>query len=425
MKIFIESNTLFSSILKYTIRLVLSNKKIIPVFCKKPEAQIIIDTSPDSDLNISLHFYQLLSKRKFQHSYHLNEDYFIRDQEGKKDKLATIFYLSNCIQEYDFPNNELDHFGRFPYKKSLQYKFGIIKRNVVQEIIDDIFSSVDSLKNIKLEKESSQVFLSHDVDYIYDPIKREIKHAIKKLKIVPALVFSMAYFNRKSMHLDIEEIYKVHKEYNRQSHFFWISNSENNIPNIKNGDYKIRDPFVLDKFNRTKDGVNGLHKSTNQTTLNEEMALLPKTSNHNRYHYLKYTLPQAWDSIAESNCDYDHSLAFGSQMGFRNSYGKSFTPFNLKSSEAYQFTVIPFQIMDSTLMYYSSLSIEEYWEEIKEFIISNQFDCDLSIVWHNTSFSSFSFNPLKILYRKILNLLADLKIQDFDFSAKEKLGNNL
>jgi len=415
IKLYIEDNPLFVSKLRHCLELVEENKSIAFVYTHSAEADIKITTGTDGNYPLAIQFYKRLAAGIYDHSSHMPSEPFIKTKSGVVDPLASIFYLVNCIQEFGFATDQLDHYDRFPYEQSLQYKYGIIERNLVQEIIDEWFDSTEVLQKLNCPAKKSSVFLCHDIDFVYEPIWSEIKWSIKhaKLRLIPSNIRNL--LDKKSIHLDTEFIQNLHDQYGYRSHYFWITNNKQNDPKIKNGDYKFKEDFIQKQMSHLKNKSNiGLHKSTNETSLDEESVRFDQAITLNRYHYLKYQLPQAWQALESSQIKVDCSLAFGSIMGFRNSYGRPFTPYNLMENKAHNFKVIPFQIMDSSWMYYSDKTPAQAEEKILQFISSHQKNCVISSVWHNTSFTQQRFSPYLKMYQNILKHITKLALKDHE-----------
>ena len=162
MRVFIENNNYFYNEIKYIFSIFSFNKGIkYTLIDDSGQADLVISTNESSDIRISEEFYLKLNQQKFGHANFFINDTFIRDPKGYIDYLSSAFYILNVIQEID--NSDEDEFGRFKYLNSFQYKFNNIKSNIVQDIFDCLFDSVNKFNAIIPIKRPTRIFLSRSV----------------------------------------------------------------------------------------------------------------------------------------------------------------------------------------------------------------------------------------------------------------------
>jgi len=236
MKVYIKPNTSYHSATLYILKLIEKNQNISFSFVESSEkANIIWDHTVPSSEFIYLDFYDGLQGERynFNHNHIFRTSPTVTDKNEKKDSIATIFYMINCLQELN-PNEEsLDQFGRFKYEASFQAKFNSIEENLVQQEID-LFCKKHRLKGtIK----RSAFFVSHDIDTIYGSFLQDGFWALKKLKIGVILNLIIWELSRKPHWKNIDKIIKIDSEYDIHSTFFWLVNKGKGAYNIKNADY--------------------------------------------------------------------------------------------------------------------------------------------------------------------------------------------
>lgn len=400
MKIYIEPNKNFSAPLNYVIQLIKHHKQLnLEIISNDTSADIIISNNEETNLPIAFQFYDDLNKEVYKHPAHFKEDCFIRTKKNEIDYLSTIFYMINAVQEYD--SEEVDKFERFPFEKSYQSKFNNIEDNLVETYITKFCKQIGISTSVDVQ---SKIFISHDIDAVYGSLKHDSFWALKKGRI--DLMFKIILENiiQKPHWLNIDKIININSEYDFKSTFFWIATQGKDHLNIHNSDYNIKDKQIQAAIKLvTKKGFdNGLHKSTLDYNFEEEIEMMPIEVKANRYHFLKFKLPQAWQDIEEAGLSIDASLGFAARMGFRNSYGLPFQPYNFKTKKAFNFVELPLQIMDGSLSVYMKLPKEKIADRIINFIDSNDKNCVLSLLWHNTEFTDYQFNGYLDIYKKIL-----------------------
>ncbi|MEP6794372.1 MAG: hypothetical protein ABJB16_08605 [Saprospiraceae bacterium] len=403
IKLFIKKNENYSKPLEYILRTLAKNKLLSFAFIdEKNEARIIFDHSDSRSIPINLPLFDSLLQRKvYNHEFYFpDEPRIIFPDSRKPDWLGTAFYMINALQEYGQGdvNDSSDQYGRFRFDRSYQYRYNCIDQNLVQ-ICFDQFCSEHALKPMTSKKgRATRVFLSHDIDTIHGSFLQDGMWAIKNGSpdIILKLVMNEVLLNPHWKNID--RISKLHTEHDLKSTFFWLATRKIAENGIKNADYTIEELRGQSKFSSS----NGLHKSSYTTSFSEELQTLPFTTNLNRYHFLKFTLPSAWKSLEGAGIKFDASLGFAEQYGFRNSYGLPFQPYNLNTGSPYPFVEVPLNIMDGTLHRYMNIPLKDTATTIIDFMEKNSMNCIISILWHNTYFTSYKYGGYLEEYKKVL-----------------------
>ena len=410
--IYIRDNEPYSSALKYILGVFAKNRNTELVFADtKTGAHLVFDHEDPGTFPVNTGFYDsLLNSRRFGHSGYFTDAPYIRfGAAGNTDYLGTAFYMINCFQEYqDKENsNHFDGYGRFSYQHSYQSKFNCITRNIVQSCFDNFARESGLFAASDNHNTPVKVFLSHDIDTVYGSLLQDGLWAIKRHRYDILMTLIMNEVLRKPHWLNIDKIVRLHSEYDLKSTFFWLATKKTGPNGIKNADYDIR------KLSNqlTLSDSHGLHKSCNTSGFREELALLPAATALNRYHFLKFTLPSAWDDIESAGIKLDASLGFADHYGFRNSYGLPFRPFNIATRQAYNFVEVPLNIMDGTLHRYMNVPLEETAGHIISFIENNRYNTILSLLWHNTYFTNYKYSGYLGEYKKVLVYLYESGIE--------------
>ena len=373
---------------------------------------IRISNTLDAGIEISEAFINCIETQNYDHESLFDKEPLFHTSHGKPDYLGTCFYLIQCLQEYHNDSSNYDQFGRFKYSKSLQSRFNIVKRNLVSEYFEQLRAQTPSLKNIEPPKIKSQIFLSHDIDRINSAWKQEGFFALKKGRLDKILSILMNQLTKGSAWLNMDDMMNLHDDYGVKSTFFWLTERgaplQSNVP-ANNSDFhfeskklKIARKQIIDRGFE-----NGLHKSIGARSIDYELAKFNEPIYANRNHYLKIKLPDHFEQIERSQLKVDCSLGFAEQIGFRNSYGLPFIPFNMKENRPYHFTEVPLNIMDGTLKDYLNASAEESKKRIIEFLETNRYNSVLSILWHNNFFSTGKYNSWFNLYKELLQYIRD------------------
>ncbi|MEX2234772.1 MAG: hypothetical protein WD824_21600 [Cyclobacteriaceae bacterium] len=337
----------------------------------------------------------------------LNKSCFISDQNGDPDFLATAFYMLNSLQEYD--DKDRDELNRFKFSNSYQYKFKNHKENIVQRCFDEIARIAGRTPLI----EKTRFFLTHDIDLVNGAVIEDGFNVLKKgrIDLFLQMLFNVAIGRPDWLNMD--KIMKIESEYDCKSVFFWIVNKGSINKREKNADYSFLAPSIQKQFNAVEDNgfENGIHKSISNETFSQEFEKYGRRPMSNRYHYLKFNLPRAYHDIERAGLKLDASLGFAEEIGFRNSYGLPFNPFNPETRKPFSFVEAPLHVMDRTYFQYKKFSLKEAEKDIFDFFERNRNNCVISVLWHNNFFTSYKFKGYLDLYKKIL---AYIKENDFE-----------
>jgi hypothetical protein len=323
---------------------------------------------------------------------------FIEMSNGQPDYVATAFYMINSLQEYNDQNP--DELKRYQFLNSYQHRFRNSKENIVQKCFDEISKIVGQSSR----KEKTHFFLSHDIDSINGAIIEDGFNVLKKgrIDLFLRMLFNIAI--AKPDWLNIDKIMRIESEYDLKSLFFWIVNKGKINKREKNSDYVFQSKKIQGIFRTVKQNgfENGIHKSISSESFKEEFMKYGELPYSNRYHYLKFNLPKAYHDVEEAGLKIDASLGFAEEIGFRNSYGLPFNPYNFKSREPFSFVEVPLHIMDRTYFQYKKYSVAEAENDILDFFERNRENCVISILWHNNFFTPYKFKGYLGLYKKIL-----------------------
>ena len=380
--------------ISYVLKIWKSNTKIDFTFSDDAPDAIRIGTSSTDTIQLSQQF----ARRDFFAPTMNSEGFILDNTTGNIDYLFTAFYCMNSLQEYK--DEDKDELGRFKFKNSYQYRLKLEQANIVQACLNEISKALAA----PVTTSKSKFFLTHDIDVVNGAILEDGFNVLKKGRIDIFFRFMFNVAINKPDWLNIDQILKIESEYDCKSVFYWIVNKGRINAREVNADYDFHSKKIQQQFSLVeKAGAeNGLHKSISSERFSEELKKYGTLPIGNRYHYLKYALPQGYNDIERTGLKLDASLGFAEEMGFRNNYGSPFTPFDLVNRKPYSFVEVPLHIMDRTFFQYQKANPIETEKRIIAFFEKNKEQCVLSVLWHNNFFSNYKFKGYPGLYKKIL-----------------------
>ena len=426
MRIYIEQNQAFSAPIRWIFDGIAANKQVVFHYVNTAEnADFVVSKSADSDVDLDFNFYKKIDNKDFNFNIDssltkiLNSPKIDAQINAKTDCFAPIFYLTNCLQEYG--STALDGHQRYQFSASWQAKTGLITENVVQRIINFFLENQAKLKHLASKSRESAVFLTHDIDGLYSAWKTEGWWAAKNFRLDKLLHLLFLEAIRRPAWFNIDDILKLHSAYDVRSTFFFLTekgwflpqNGEN-TEGVFHADYDVHSPKIHQLFRniRTQKSEIGLHKSAFwDSDFNSELNKLPIDKiRSNRHHFLKFQLPEAWQTIEKAGVQLDASLGFAEQFGFRNSYGLPFSPYDFERKQAMNLVVTPLNIMDGTMEHYMKMPESEIAQTIISFLGNNRKDAILSLLWHNREFAPFRFEAYLDIYKQVLTYLYETKM---------------
>lgn len=400
--------------LHYTLTQFAVNKKIKLSFNSNG---LRVSDSEQAPIQVSKKFAADFTARKFNHLENLRHSGFIELENGQRDYLSTAFYMLACLQEYD-TSQPPDRLGRFKFENSYQHTLKLATENRVQFCFDKLAEKI----GIPSADTPSRFFLSHDIDLVYGSLLQDGFYAFKRgrLDIIFRLLMNVG-MSRPDW-LNIDKIMALESEYDLRSTFFWIVN-KGKAGELENADYDFSSGKIQRLIKKVEETgfENGLHKSISSDTFQQELDRFEKRPVSNRYHYLKFSLPQGFDVIEQAGLKLDASLGFAETIGFRNSYGQPYNPFNVKERRAYSFVEVPLHVMDRTFFQYEKMSPKEAKKQVIDFFERNNQNCVLSVLWHNNFFTNYKFKGYLDLYKSILLYIRE---NNFTTITQEELLTN-
>lgn len=327
-----------------------------------------------------------------------------------------IFYFINSFSEYQTSIEDRDELNRLKFSKSAQIQTGI-SENLVWSLMSSTINTYGHLNtSFKINTQKSYFFLSHDIDSLNGSTLQDGLWALKNKRFDVLFRLFINILIAKPHWFNIDLIMELESEYDFRSTFYWLVNKGRIDKRQTNSDYNIKSEkigHIIEKIN--KNGFeNGLHKSISDEAFKSELYKLPVKVVGNRYHYLKFTMPEGYTDLEKSGLKFDGSLGFAEHFGFRNNYGYPFSPYNPITRSHYSFLEVPLNVMDGTFQRYMRIPVNKTAETVIEFLEKNSRDCLLSILWHNTFFTDYKYKGYKEEYIKILQYLYEKKFTNIN-----------
>ena len=339
-----------------------------------------------------------------------DKNYFIETIEEKitinVDIIQTSFFFLTCYEEYVI--DEYDKYGRFNIEKSTLYKYNLLNRPVVNESIQWFINTLNSNYNLDIKKKNLwgeknfQVLLSHDVDVVskYLTFLREIRLQVSILLInrkpLEVLKRIKGYVTTELCKIQqdpcdtFDMILKMEKDKGYNSSFYFMTDGKGYSPKSR----KVK--AIIKRIIHEKNEIGfhpGLGTAHDESLFNKELITFKKEFNGIdkigiRQHYLSFDAQKTWSIQEKHGINYDTTLCFPEQAGFKGGYCLPYKPYDLKNDRIIDIWEIPLIVMEGSLMQYMHLDFERSVEYIKDLIEKVEAHKGIFVLlWHNSALS--------------------------------------
>ncbi|MCY1722695.1 polysaccharide deacetylase family protein [Prolixibacteraceae bacterium Z1-6] len=327
--------------------------------------------------------------------------YFCESSEDSTlpfDPFAASFYVVTRHEEYTEEN--LDKLDRYPVQKSILSKYNLLHKPIV-----NIWANLvaDKLKEIypdlKFRSQKFEFISTIDVDnaYAYQNkgfwrtsaawaralLKGEMEEHKKRKR-----VFSGKERDPYDTYDYLDTVFQGNED--KVKFFFLMGNYGQKDKNVSHTNEAYQ---KLIKRTANKYDV-GLHPSfaTSQKGGKKKVRIEKKRLEEiagkeitkSRQHYLMLRFPRTYTRLIKAGIQEDYTLGYSPKTGFRGGICTPYYYYDLKHETTTNLLIVPFQVMDGTLLHYMQLNPDQAFEEIKTLMqeVKNVGGTFVS-VWHN------------------------------------------
>lgn len=331
------------------------------------------------------------------------------------DIFASAFFLVTCYEEY--VSDKRDQYGRYRATHKLNYKLGFLNRPMVnyyalalQQILKQHYPTLVT------KRHAFKYIATVDVDIAYSYLHKGYKRGIGGA--LRSLMFSDFKDLKKRIQVltgkekDPYDTYDymlgVLNKHQIDTRFFFLlgdgSRFDKNTPHCK-------PPFRALIKNLASKYPSGIHLSFKSHVESEiqqmEKARMEEITGqqvtHNRFHYLRFSLPKTYERLIKLGITHDHSMGYGPNAGFRASICTPYYFFNVETNECTNLMVHPIAFMDTTFAHYKHDSPDNALDKMIE-IMSYVKETGGTCVglWHNSSFTDVAeYKGYKYVFESI------------------------
>ena len=329
------------------------------------------------------------------------------------DIFAAVFYLISRYEEY-LPRTK-DLYGRYAHENSLAYKEGFLHLPLVNIWIENFKQKLIDLFPDLVFKPTSFCFLpTYDIDIAWSYKEKGLLRNVGGFIKSPALErVAVILKGKKDPYDSYEFLHELHKQYNLTPLYFFLTAKKNGLydKNILPHN-KAMQKLIKTHANKYSIGIHPSWQSYNyDELLMEEKNTLESISglkiNISRQHYIKFTLPETYQSLINTGILNDYSMGYGSINGFRASTTSPFYWYDLRVEKITSLRIHPFCFMDANCFYEQKLTVEESLTELTNFYHScKKVNAPFITIFHNNFLGTDKkFKGWEDLYVKFISQL--------------------
>ncbi|WP_346858837.1 polysaccharide deacetylase family protein [uncultured Draconibacterium sp.] len=314
------------------------------------------------------------------------------------DPFAASFYVVTRLEEY--LESDRDKLNRYPAQKSILESYKLLQKPIVNiwaKLVADKLSEVYS--TIEFPQNKFKFISTIDIDNAYayqnkgfwrtsaawarSLLKGEMAEHKKRKR-----VFSGKERDPYDTYDYLDTIFKGNED--KVKFFFLLGDYGRYDKNISHTNDAYR---KLIKRTKAKYDI-GLHtsfatsKKGGKKKVKIEKQRLEEISGaeitRNRQHYLMLKFPRTYNRLIKAGIQEDYTMGYSALTGFRGGICTPYYYYDLKHETTTNLLIVPFQVMDGTLLHYMQLTPEKAIEEIKQVMqeVKNVGGTFVS-VWHN------------------------------------------
>lgn len=410
-------NFVFRYVLDLDISII-SNKKC---FCESDEIKLNYSNSVLSTKCLNITPSDLLTENnihKFEATIkEIEEIPYIQFSDSYSfDPLSNIFFMISRYEEYWIHNE--DKHNRFPASESILHQNNLLEFPIVDAWVDWIRRQLNALYDDKtnIPKPIFEYTPTYDIDiaraYLWKGVLRSIGGFSKD-------IFSLNFGllreriavwggNKKDPYDVFGELSQYHLKYHLSPIYFWIvgdfgtydKNPKHTNSNFRNQIKEITDSNFF--------GIHPSYQSfLNKGSVEKEIDRLKNISAKdvvfNRFHFLRFKLPNSYRMLLQLGITDDFSMAFPDAVGFRAGTAHPFYWYDLEKDEVTDLKIHSFQIMDVSLKNYLGLTPGASYEKSLELLrVVRRYGGNFVTLWHNSSFDNKEWKGWKSFYEKLL-----------------------
>lgn len=340
------------------------------------------------------------------------------------DIIASTFFMLSRWEESII--GQRDKHSRFPSTSSVAHRQGFLHLPVVDYWGKILGEWIKSLRPAwQPIGKKFKVLISHDIDHplrysTWSQVSRDFLSSntgnLNWRKAYQQI--TIAYKSRKNWKVDpyymgIRMLVNLNKKYGFDSHFYFQASE----PGYLDTGYPVNEePYrsIIKEVHSSGFEI-GIHASYRSFDEHNQLIIEKRRLENvikakirgGRQHYLRFSVPYTWRNWEAAGLEYDSTLGYADQIGFRAGTSIPYHPFDFEENRTLSIREIPIITMDSTLKYYKK--VDQYTAFQDVILQANRCEAaggNFTLLWHNSSFYGHAWEKWESFYKNLLETLA-------------------
>ena len=335
------------------------------------------------------------------------------------DIFASSFFMLTRWEEHI--NKNRDNHNRFPATESLAFKNNFLDRPIVNEYVEMLKNMLLVLDDsLEFKKREYQLYLTHDVDFIYkwNTPKKFLRHLAGDIVLKKSInEFFLSIYNYTQMKLGrmndpydtFDYLMDISEKVGVKSHFFFMAKGLTNYDNNYKSD-SLEASSLISKIKQRGHFI-GIHPSynayNNKEQLKKEKQELEKnfetSITFGREHFLRFVVPTTWQVWEDNNMEWDSTVGYADKEGFRCGVCYEYSVFNIIKRKKLNLKEKPLIVMEASFMYQKNMTVELIEKSITNLTNKvKKYNGDFVFLWHNSSFNTKEWKKFHNIYEMIV-----------------------
>lgn len=314
------------------------------------------------------------------------------------DMFAASFYLLTRYEEYF--ETELDKFGRFPASKSILAEFNLLKKPVVdiwaKWLAKEIHKRFPQITFIKWRfKFISTIDIDNAWAYLNKGFWRTYGALTKLLLKGNISEFKSRVRVLKGKEKDPYHTYEYLDAFftnnEEKLKFFFLLGDygkfDKNVSHENHGFQKLIQRISMEYEIGIHPSFAGFVHGCHGKVIKEKERLekiVERKITKSRQHYLNLKFPKTYKNLIKAGIAEDYTMGFADQIGFKAGTCTPYYFYDLENEMKTDLLIVPFQVMDGTLLHYLKLSPENAFAEVEKIMHEvKEVGGTFVSIWHN------------------------------------------
>ncbi|MEZ4963563.1 MAG: polysaccharide deacetylase family protein [Saprospiraceae bacterium] len=335
------------------------------------------------------------------------------------DIFASTFFMLSRWEEYVLTDR--DGHGRLPAEASLAGRHNFLHRPIVNEYLEMLWNMLVHLGfDHPRKKHHFKPLITHDVDLPllwpnwFSVLKKAGGDMLKRFN-PKEFVFSLISGIRtktgfgKDPFDSFDFLMDISDRAGLQSHFFFLCGDETE----HDDSLPLNTPFMRQLIQNIQERghVIGLHPSyntiENADMLKSEKQALEKATGFavrfGRQHFLRFQVPGTWQMWEDAGMEWDSSMYYPEQAGFRCGTCHPFPVFNILTRKKLRLKEVPLTAMEVTWKKYLKATPEKMLGDMLSLLETvKKYQGTFVLLWHNSSFNTPEWKRFGGVYDNLL-----------------------